>query len=129
MSAFYEEMAQVAQDLLVEFGRDLTITRESGEVRDPINGRVTPGGVSTQTLKAATLPVNESTSAFDMTFFEGIGAGAMVRYALISVVGHTFVPTVGDKTSFDGSSWRFLGCTPLNVDGTPVVFMAGLQEV
>lgn len=128
MSAFYDEMAQVAQELLAEFGRDLTIVRESGEVRDPVTGKVTPGAKTEQTLKAATLPVNESTSAFDMTFFEGIGAGAMIRYALISVVGHTFVPTVGDKTSFDGSSWRFLGCTPLNVDGTPVVFMAGLQE-
>ena len=53
----------------------------------------------------------------------------MVRYAIISVVGRVFEPEAGDTTVFDGRNWRFLGCTPLNVDGTPVIYMAGLQEV
>ena len=43
MSAFYTEMADVAVELIDEFGATVTLNRVTGETYDPVTGEVTPG--------------------------------------------------------------------------------------
>lgn len=130
MSAFYEEMAAVAEELLQEFGRDISIHRKTGATYDKVTGRHTGGSELAQTLRAAVLPASQGTiQAFDVRFMDNIDASQNLRFAVISTVGHTFVPEPGDTAEFDNSKWRVLGNTPLNVDGTPVIFSVGFIEV
>jgi hypothetical protein len=58
MSAFYDEMAQVAIDLLTEFGVAQTFTRVTAEVRNPATGAViTPGTTTTHSPMGVRVPV------------------------------------------------------------------------
>lgn len=47
MSAFYDDMAQIAIDLLNEFGAPITFTRVTGELKNPVTGVITTAGTTT----------------------------------------------------------------------------------
>lgn len=129
MSAFYDEMAQVAQELLAEFGRDIEIFRDTGSVRNKVTGAVTPGSELRQQVKAAILPASQGTvEAFDVRFMSDVSADLNLRFAIVSTINSTFMPKPGDRAVFDGVSWQVLGCTPINVDGTPVIYSVGFRE-
>lgn len=130
MSAFYEEMAAVAEELLQEFGRDITINRYGAGGHNPVTGGVSRTVETSQTLRAAVLPASQGTiQAFDVRFMDGVQGSENLRFAVVSTVGSTFTPSPTDEAEFDGSRWAVLGCTPLNVDGTPVIFSVGFREV
>ena len=40
---FYSDMAEVAVELLTEFGQSITLTRTTGGGIDPVTGAITPG--------------------------------------------------------------------------------------
>ncbi len=130
MSAFYEEMAAVAEELLQEFGRDITVTRYGPGTSDLVTGKVERPTQLSQTLRAAVLPASQGTiQAFDVRFMDNVLASENLRFAVMSTVGSTFMPEPTDEAQFDGSTWAVLGCTPLNVDGTAVIYSVGFREV
>jgi len=61
MSAFYDDMAQVALDLLAEFGAPITFTRVTGEIKNPSTGAIiTPGTTTTHSPNGVIVPIKAS---------------------------------------------------------------------
>lgn len=88
MSAFYDEMAQVAIDLLKEFGAPIAFTRVTGEVKNPVTGAViTPGATQTFSPNGVFVPVKAR--LIDGT---RIKAGDQV-----AIIDGTFTPLMTDK--------------------------------
>lgn len=128
MSAFYEEMRALADELLTEFGRPVTLRRFAANQNDLVEGTVGRTIVLSQTLNAAILPASGGTvEAFDVRFFDGLNASLNLRFAIISAEGATFMPQPNDEATFEGRDWQVMGCTPLNVDGTAVIYSVGFR--
>lgn len=129
MSAFYDEMQAVALELLAEFGRDITIKRYTF-AKDLTLGASVKTLSAQQTLKGAVLPASGGTvEAFDIRFFDNATlANKNLRFVIFSAKDSTFVPGPMDEATFDGVDWKMLGCTPLNVEGTPILFNVGFSD-
>lgn len=129
MSDFYTRMRAKANELLTKFGRQVTFTRW-GEVRDEVVGTVTASALTTQTLRAATLPASSGTlEAFDVRFMPDVADGRELRFMVCAAEGATFRPEPKDTVDFgDGVQWRVLGNTPLSVDGTDIIYSIGTEK-
>lgn len=128
MSLFYEEMRAIADGLLLEFGRPITVTRYQ-ETVDKVASSTVKALLASQTLNGAVLPASQGTlEAFDVRFMEGLLTETNVRFCILSAEGSTFTPEPNDYVEgLDGKTWNVLGCTPLNVDGTAVIYSVGLR--
>lgn len=130
MSAFYEEMRAVADDLLVQYGRSVTVNRmPTNQMPDPVSGVVTRVPAMSYAFTGAFLPASAGTlEAFDVRFMSEVQAGTDVRFCIMSAEGATFRPGPGDESTFDGKKWLVMGCTPLCVDGTDVIYSVGFKS-
>lgn len=129
MSAFYEQLRAEAGQLLADLGRPITFQRSTFEV-DLVSGTSFPTVSAEQTLNAAVVPASSGTlEAFDVRFMPGIADALHLRFAIVSALGATFMPGPNDRAIFDGHTWEVLGCTPLDVDGTPVTYNVGFRRV
>ena len=127
MSVFYDELRRDANELLAELGRPIIFKRYT-YVNDLVEGTSVPTLSASQTLNAAVLPASGGTlEAFDVRFMDGAQDDTNVRFAVVSAEGSTFTPGPKDKVDMDGLVWNVMGCTPLNVDGTAVIFSVGLR--
>lgn len=128
MSQFYEDLAADAKALLQEFGRDITLNRYT-DTYNAVTGSNTRVLAATQTLSSAVLPASPGTiQAFDVRFMNDVLDEQNIRFAIMTAVGSTFLPAPMDQAVFDGKTWNVLGCTPLNVDGTAVIYSVGFRE-
>lgn len=128
MSAFYEQLRAEAYQLLADLGRDITFRRYAYS-NDLVEGISSPVLSDSQTLKGATLPMQAGVlSEFDIRPMQSISAEVRVCYALVSAEGAVFMPGYGDEAEFGGKVWSVVGCTPLDVDGTEVIYTVGFQE-
>lgn len=126
--AFYDEMADMALEMLTEFGRVIQLSRVVGGDYDPDTG--TSGGTTeAQDATVVILPASNGTvQAFDIRFENGTLIEQNLRALTISAKDLSWVPIAGDKATFDGSDWTFIGCTPVNPAGTPVVYKAAVKR-
>lgn len=135
MSApIYLEARVLADQLLGEFGRDVVFRRlQRTGAADLVTGLVTRTVLAVQTLKVAILPASGGTlEAFDVRFMANVPAATDVRFGVCSTLladgsPALFSPEPGDEAEFDGRTWQIMGNTPLNVDGTPVIFSVGFR--
>jgi len=124
----YAAIAAEAKEIIAEFGLTITFNRYT-TTSDPVAGTVQPVLQSTQGLAAAVLPASKGTlEAFDVRFMDDLLASQDVRFAIVTAHGSLFEPTPGDEATFMGRTWQVLGCTPLNVNGTPVIFSVGFRR-
>lgn len=130
MSLFYQQMRATADDLLKEYGRTIVVRRlQSNQMTDPVAGTVTRAPALEGNFTAAILPASAGTlEAFDVRFMSEVQAGTDVRFCVMSAEGVLFQPAPGDEATFDGKKWLVMGCTPLNVDGTAVIFSVGFKS-
>lgn len=138
MSAYYEAMRAKAASLIKDKGRAITIKRygKANTAADLLNGTVTRPLLQTIILRGATLPASAGTlEAFDVRFMEDVSAGTDVRFAIVAAQDDTgvpaaFLPGPGDEAEIAGETgtWLLMGNTPLNVDGTPVIFSIGFRR-
>jgi tetrahydromethanopterin S-methyltransferase subunit D len=127
MASLYEDLRLEVDALLADLGRPITFNRYT-YVNDLVQGTSVPTLAFTQTLKAALLPASGGTlEAFDVRFMTGVEDDTNVRFAIVSAEGFVFVPGPKDKAVFDGVVWNVMGCTPLNVNGTAVIFSVGFR--
>lgn len=126
--AFYDEMADMALEMLTEFGRVIQLSRVVGGDYDPDTG--TSGGTTeTQDATVVILPASNGTvQAFDIRFDNGTLIEQNLRALTIAAKDLAWIPVAGDKASFDGSDWTFIGCTPVNPAGTPIVYKAAVKR-
>ena len=131
MSAFYDEMAQMAYDLITEFGTTVTITRKN-TVENPVTG-VIPAPVvaeTTGTFKA----VNPIASMGKIEAFDNrmIGPaadmGMSIRFMIIAALNATFEPAALDILTMDSRNYSILGCTPVAPagSGSQIVYRIGV---
>ncbi len=127
MSVFYEELRLTVDELLAELGRQIVFNRYT-YVNDFVEGTSVPTLSETQSLWSAVVPASSDTlEAFDVKFMSSAQDDINVRFAIVSAEGTTFVPGPKDKAVFDGLTWDVVGNTPLNVDGTAVIFSVGFR--
>lgn len=134
MSAYYEALAAKANALIREKGRPITFVRRGkAAAADLVSGTVDLPQLATTTLPAAVLPASGGTlEAFDVRFMKDIDAAIDVRFAVVSALdadggAPAFEPRPGDEATFEGRTWQVMGNTPLNVDGTPVIYSIGFR--
>jgi len=128
---FYVEAAADALELLKEFGTSIPITRVSNVV-NPVTGELVPTNTAGN-LTAVVLPAKSTGNqavggAMDNAISEALTKGK-VRFIIAAAANAPFAPDADDVLTFEGASWRVLGCTPLAPAGTPVIFKLGAMRV
>lgn len=132
MSAFYEALAEEARALLTELGQPITFKRY-GKGGDLVAGTAIRALLLETQLSVAIVPASGGTvEAFDVRFMSDVKAGTDVRFGICSTLTPqgavpAFQPGPGDVAEFEGREWDVMGNTPVNVDGTPVVWSIGFK--
>lgn len=128
MSAFYDRMSATALRLLTNYGRTIQLSRTVDGEYDPEAGQ-SSGTTETEDATVVILPTSNGTvQAFDIRFDNGTLIEQNLRALTIAAQGLAWVPAPGDKATFDGSDWIFIGCTPINPAGTPLVYKAAVKR-
>lgn len=128
MADIYEELQQDALELLEEFGRKIPFSRTIDGEYDPETGG-SSGTTQTETATVVVLPASNGTvQAFDIKFDNGTLVESNLRALVIAAKGLDWMPSPGDKATFDGADWTFIGCTPINPAGTPLVYKASVRR-
>jgi hypothetical protein len=120
MSAFYDEMAEVALDLITEFGQVGTLTSVTEGEYDPVTGIGTDPVTLTQSGQLILL---------DYTVQEaGIinAAGSLVQQGdkkiLLAAKGLVWVPAMTTTLDAGGQVWIIVNIKSTNPAGTPLVY-------
>jgi len=129
MSAFYEEMAGVALELISEFGQTITLRDETPGGYDPTTGVTTDPVLRDQTVQAVVLPASKGTvEAFDNRFIDGTLIESNLRALKIAAEGLAWAPKPGCVAVFGGEVWTLLGVTSSAPDGTALVYSATVRR-
>lgn len=115
MSAFYDEMAAVARDLLREFGAPITFTRTTGEVKNPVTGAITTTGTTTSHSPMGVI-VPIKSNLVDGT---RIKAGDKLL-----ITDDSFAPLMTDKVT----GWAIQEIEDKNPAGTPLVYFTRVRK-
>lgn len=128
MSAFYDRMAATALRLLTNYGRIIQFSRTVDGEYDPETGQ-SSGTTETEDATVVILPASNGTvQAFDIRFDNGTLIEQNLRALTIAAKGLDWIPAPGDKATFDDTDWIFIGCTPINPAGTPLVYKAAVKR-
>ncbi|AMR77678.1 hypothetical protein [Cupriavidus nantongensis] len=124
MSTFYEEMAALAQELLAEFGKPLTLRRVVTGDYDPDSG----------TVPEAPVEYPGTGALFD---YESVGSGQTWipstlievgdKQCLLSPTGMP-LPATGDKLVDGADVWQVQNVKAVNPAGTPVLYELQLRR-
>ncbi len=118
MSAFYDNMAQVALRLITKFGYTVTIKRTTGEIIDPVTGAVTPGVDSTFTPQGML-----------RTYPNGFIDGTRIMTGDREVIIDPTVPVlVGDTVAIDGADWPVIVVNESKTAGTLLVSFVQVRK-
>ena len=130
MSQFYDEMADLALEMIREFGQEIVVIREGPFAQDPISGTVINEEEQRMVLQAIVLPVSNSTQSFDnRTMGQDSLIDEKLRFVKAAAKGATFEPRSGDVVEMQGKRWRILGATPVAPAGIPLIYNFGVQLV
>lgn len=130
MSQFYDDMADLALEMIREFGQEIVVIREGPFAQDPVSGTVIKEEEQRMTLQAIVLPVSNSTQAFDnRTMGQDSLVNQKLRFVKAAAKGATFEPRSGDVVEMQGKRWRILGSTPVAPAGIPLLYNFGVQLV
>jgi len=129
MSAFYDEMAALAAEMIGEYGQVLTMKRVTADSYDPITGSTVVGSTETQSITAVVLPASKGTvEAFDNKLVGGTLIESNIRALKIAAAGLLWPPGPGCVIEYDGQDWQMLGATPASPAGTPLVYAASIMR-
>lgn len=120
----YAPLTQTARDLLARFGQQVTLSRTTAPVYDPVTGEYTGGGTETATVNAAILPVGGMEG-------QEYGEGGLIRSsdrkALIESAG--FEPDEATTlTDAGGGAWNIETVVEVAPAGDVVVYKAVLRR-
>jgi hypothetical protein len=116
---FYTSLSVTAVSLIADKGKDITISRDTGQLFDPVTGKYGAGTTETQTVKAAVLPASSNDIRYkrDELTFEKLNKLLMAGAAL------TFDPEPGQTVVIGTDIWFTIEATPTNPnDGTPLIW-------
>lgn len=117
---FYSDMADVADDLIVEFGQVVTLKVAAGTAYNPATGEVTV----TYTDQAG----HGCTVDFDKGLIDGEKVRIGDRLVLLSPFGLS-EPTEGDKLVIGSDTWNVIPPVVVtNPAGTPVLYEVQVRK-
>ena len=129
MNAFYDEMADVALELIEEFGQEIVISRTTAGEYDPVTGIGGGSITETQTVLALVLPASKGTvEAFDQKLVSGTLVESNLRALKIAAKSCTWAPSPGCKVTLYGHDWSMIGVTESNPAGIPLVYSASVMR-
>ncbi|MCW8158977.1 hypothetical protein D7243_22685 [Stutzerimonas stutzeri] len=129
MSAFYDEMAGLAAEMIAEFGQVLTLRREVEASYDPATGQMQPGATEEQPITALVRPASKGTvEAFDNKLVNGTLIESNIRALKIVADGLLWPPGPGCVVEYEGHEWKMLGATPTNPAGTALIYSASIMR-
>ncbi len=118
--SFYSDMADVADDLITEFGQTVTLKVASGTTYNPSNGDVTVS-YTDQSGHGCTVD-------FDKHLIDGTKVRIGDRLVLLSPFGVS-EPTEGDKLVIGSDTWNIVPpVTVTNPAGTPVLYEVQVRK-
>lgn len=129
MSAFYDEMAALAAEMIAEYGQVLTMRRVTEASYDPATGMTSPGTTEEQPITAVVLPASKGTiESFDNKLVNGTLIESNIRALKIAANGLLWPPGPGCIVVYEGQEWKMLGATPSNPAGTALVYSASIMR-
>lgn len=151
----YEEAARDALEIITEFGSGMRVKRIK-TVANKVTETVEQTVVVDHVFQGVILPASQGTlEAFDVRFAADLMNHTDTRFAILAAHGsplvdvevsmdsttqdnwsstmvvpptEVFTPRPTDILEFWEGTFVVLGCTPLNVNGTPVIYSVGLRR-
>jgi hypothetical protein len=119
MAGFYDEMADVALELISEFGQPVTLRDTAPGEYDPVTGTTTPGSVTEQT--GSCILQDYSLQESGAANLAGSDIRQNDKKILIAAKGLT-APTLSTQIIADGHTWTAVNIKENNPAGTPLVY-------
>lgn len=130
MSQFYDEMADLALEMIRKFGQEIVVIREGPFAQDPISGTVIIEEEQRMVLQAIVIPTRGTLVTFDN---HTMGQDSLIdekqRFVKAAAKGATFEPQSGDVVEMQGKRWRIIGATPVAPAGIPLLYNFRVQLV
>ena len=126
MSAFYDDLALTAADLLTEFGQAVTLTHVVSGDYDQATGTTGSGSTTTQTVTG----VEEAYSARSIDGTLILMGDKKFHLAPLDTSGAAITPPVAEDkiTLADASVWTIKRCEPVSPADTPVLFTLQIRR-
>ncbi|MCY1388624.1 hypothetical protein D9M71_33990 [compost metagenome] len=120
MSAFYEEMADVALELIGEFGQTGTLTDVTPGSYDPVTGETT--GDATLAQSAQMILLDYTLQESGVKYADGSQVQSGDKKILIAAKGLEWPPRLSTRVAADGADWQVVNVKEANPAGTPLVY-------
>ena len=110
----YSDLANVAVELLTEFGQSITLTRTTGETTDPVSGAVFQGASADQLTTGVMKP-----------YAKNLIDGNLIQVGDKEVV---LSPTVAPLTTDRINDMQIVNITEINPAGTVLIYKVQVRE-
>lgn len=118
MSAFYDELAALAHDLIDEFGQDVELLPPP-PVTDPVTGAVPPGDP----------PGSTNTRGIMRTYPQNlVDETRILRSDRLLVLSHEVEPVVSGRAKVNGENWTIEDVRTASPAGVPLVYFAQVRR-
>lgn len=126
MAFDYAGSAETALRLIKNFGQKVELTRIT-RVTDIVEGAAVETSREVGLLDAVTVPASKGTvAAFDERTLDDMRKGKL-RFFIAAASTAPFSPLPNDYIEFEDRIWIINGSTPLNPNGTPVIYKFGVR--
>lgn len=116
--SFYGEMAEVVLSMLKEFGKPVTVVRETDGVFDPVTGSNTPG--TTEHLK-----FNGVLKSYKQSLIDG---SLIMQGDKLLVLDASHEPKKGDKVQSVDGNWQIEFVDSMNPAGVPLAYKVQVRR-
>lgn len=120
MSAFYDEMAEVALELIAEFGQAGTLTNVTEGEYDPVTGFGTDPVTLTQSGQLILLDYSAAESGVINASGSLIQQGD--KKIMLAAKGLAWPPTITTTILAGGQAWSIANIKSTNPAGTPLLY-------
>lgn len=115
--AFYDDMQDVAAELLTEFGQTLTFKRIT-KTFNKITGKNTTATTATSTVVGVEVPINNR-------LIDGTRIQAGDRQLVIAA---TYAPVMSDTVSLSGEYWSIVEIQPIQPADTVIAYRLQVRK-
>jgi len=118
--SFYSEMAEMATELITEFGQDIVITREINEVINPVTGEVEVEADSQEyTVKGVK-------KKYPLSLIDGTRITSSDREILMDA--SVVEPLITDTISINNQEWPIMEIHSINPAGIPLIYSVRVRR-
>lgn len=129
MAIDFTKSAATALRLIRNAGQTGTIVRVSAGTYDAVTGGLTGTSETTTTCDFVELPkISGLPSAGYLEMYKEDLIAGRVKFMLIAASSCAFAPVAGDIARLSSVDWEILGSTPVQPDGTGLLYKVGIRQ-